>query len=117
MIHEMRWQVEREIMNQYYPSFATLDANGTLGFYGYVSGTRTGRLYLVTVMIPAARYPETEPAVYIDPRVGTCWQPDNMNRDVRGKLSYVRDKPWNPRVGTFASCVALAIRYLKESDQ
>lgn len=117
MTHKARWCVERALMNRYFPSFAAINNGGTLGFYGYVSGLRTGRLYLVTVMVPAVRYPETEPALYIDPRIGNCWLIDNVNHDARGKLSVERDTPWNPRVGTFASCVLYAIQYLKEFDQ
>ena len=117
MMHEARWQIEREVMNQHFPSFAAVNTNRTLGFYGYLRGPRTGRLYLVSVLSPAARYPELEPPVYIEPRVGPHWNPDGVNHDPRGRLDYVRDKPWNPRINTFANCVLCAIAYLKEYDQ
>ena len=117
MMHETRWQVEREIMKQHFPGFATVNQSGSLGFYGSVRGPSTGRWYLIVAKIPAARYPQTEPAVYIEPRVGAGWEADTVNLDPRGKLSICRDTPWNPCRNTFASCVLCAVQYVKEYDK
>src|SRR5579872_4073706 len=104
MMHEARWNTEVKIMNQYFPDFeAVTDENGSVGFRGYVLGPRTGRLYTMTVKIPASRYPEKEPGMYINPRIGSHWRIDQVNQDPRGRrLDICRDKPWDPRINTFA---------------
>jgi hypothetical protein len=110
MMQEARWTAEVTIMHKCLPTFlAFRTVNGSVGFFGQVRGPRTGREYIITVKVPAKNYPEMQPAVYIQPRIAPgYWQPN-------GSLSFFR--PWVPQSSTFASCVLVAIQFLKDFDQ
>ena len=112
MMQIARWTAEVAIMNKYLPQFAAFKTkNGSVGFCGRVRGRRTGREYTILVKVPARRYPEMEPAVYIHPRIGLGhWNPD-------GSLSFERKTPWLPAGNTFANCVIVAIQFLEKFDQ
>lgn len=119
MMHEARWTAEVTIMNKYFPQFAAFKTeNGSVGFFGRVRGPRTGREYTILIKVPAQRYPEREPAVYINPRIGLGhWQIDEVNGDPNGRLSFSCIRPWMPTRNTFASCVLVAIQFLEDFDQ
>src|SRR5437667_11748028 len=119
MMQESRWTAEIAIMNKYFPQFAAFRTeNGGVGFFGRVRGPRTGREYGILAMVPAQRYPETEPAVYIEPRIMSgYWQMDGVNGDPNGRLSIDHQRPWSPTRHTFAKCVLDAIQFLEEFDQ
>ena len=118
MLHEARWTAEVAIMNEYFPQFTTCKTeNGSVGFCGSWRGPRTARKYTIIVGVPAQRYPEMEPAVYIQPRIGPHWQSDEVNHDPDGRLSFERKTPWLPARSTFANCVLVAIQFLEEFDQ
>jgi hypothetical protein len=80
-----------------------------------VCGPRTGREYTITVKTPARSYPEMEPAVYIQPRIGTHWQFNEVYLDPNGRLNF--ERPWVPIRSSFANCVLVAIQYLEEFDR
>ena len=117
MMQESRWTAEVAIMNKYFPQFAAFKTNnGSVGFNGLIRGPRTGREYTLIVKVPAQIYPEREPAVYIQPRVGLGhWQIDGVNHDPNGRLSF--SMPWVPQRSSFANCVLCAIQFLEEFDQ
>src|SRR5712692_3417059 len=117
MMQKARWTAEVAIMNRYFPTFVAFKTeNGGVGFCGSVRGRRTGREYTIIVKVPAQRYPEMEPAVYIQPRIAIgYWEMDGVNGDPNGKLSFIR--PWEPASSTFANCVLVAIQFLEKFDQ
>ena len=119
MMHETRWTAEVAIMHHHFPTFTAFKTkSGGVGFFGPVRGRRTGREYIVLVKVPAQRYPETEPAIYIQPRIGFGhWEFDKVNHDPNGRLSIARVTPWAPTRNTFANCVLVAIQFLEEFDQ
>ena len=106
-------------MNEYLPQFAAFKTeNGSVGFCGRVRGPRTGREYAILVKVPAERYPEAEPAVYIQPRIMSGhWSIDGVNGDPDGRLSICRARPWAPTRDTFANCVLCAIQFLEDFDR
>jgi hypothetical protein len=117
MMQIARWTAEVSIMHQRFPTFiAFRTVNGSVGFLGTVCGRRTGREYTITVKAPAQSYPEKEPAVYIQPRIGLeHWQFDEVNHESGGRLSF--ERPWVPTSNTFAHCVLVAIQFLEKYDQ
>lgn len=116
MMHIARWTAEVAIMNKCLPQFVAFrTVNGSVGFFGPWRVRRTGREYTITVKVPAQSYPETEPAVYIQPRIGPHWQSDEVNDDPDGRLSFAR--PWVPIRSTFANCVLVAIQFLEAFDR
>ena len=119
MMQIARWTAEVAIMQQRFPSFVAFKTEkGSVGFFGRVHGPRTGREYTITVKVPAERYPETEPAVYIQPRIMSgYWSMDGVNGDPNGRLSICRARPWAPARNTFADCVLEAIRFLEAFDR
>jgi hypothetical protein len=119
MMQEARWVAEVAIMNRRFPMFAAFKTeNGSVGFFGPIRGRRTGRGYTVIVKVPAQRYPEREPAVYIQPRIMSgYWQMDGVNGDPNGRLSICHIRPWASARNTFANCVLVAIQFLEEFDQ
>ena len=96
MMQIARWTAEVAIMNRRFPMFAAFkNENGSVGFCGSVRGPRTGREYTITVKVPAQRYPEREPAVYIQPRIVLGhWQFDEVNHDPNGRLNF--ERRWVP---------------------
>ena len=112
MMQESRWTAEVAIMNKYFPQFAAFKTNnGSVGFFGQVCGPRTGREYTIIVKVSAQRFPEMEPALYIQPRIAPrYWQPN-------GSLSICHARPWAPSRNTFANCVLDAIQFLEDFDQ
>ncbi len=118
MMKDARWTAEVAIMDRYFPQFAAFKTDGgSVGFCGIVRGPRTGREYTITVKVPARRYPEMEPAAYIQPRIAVGhWQFDEVNRDPSGsRLDFAR--PWAPARDTFANCVLVAIQFLEAFDR
>jgi len=116
MLDPRRWWVECEIMRRRFPWFSPFETQtGNVGFFGHLRGPLSGRLYEVVLKVPARAYPETEPPIYIDPRLGSNWRQDTVNHDPRGKLCYDRKgHVWHPAQSTFANCVGLALTYLKD---
>src|SRR5207249_8450224 len=115
-MQEARWTAEVAIMNRYFPQFVALKTQSGVWFCGRVRGRRTGREYTILVKVPAQRYPEMEPAVYIQPRVGLGhWQIDEVNHEPNRRLSLSRS--WVPARSSFANCVLVAIQFLEEFDK
>ncbi len=113
MMQEARWTAEVALMHERFPKFTAFKTdNGSVGFFGLVRGRRTGREYTVLVKVPAQNYPETEPAVYIQPRIGGSgyWNPN-------GSLSICHVRPWRPQTNTFVSSVLVAIQFLEDFDR
>ena len=112
MMQIARWTAEVAIMHKCFPTFVAFrTVNGSVGFIGQVRGPRTGREYTITVKVPAQSYPEKEPAVYIQPRIGLGhWQ-----FDPNGRLNF--ERPWVPARYSFANCVLIAIQFLEKFDQ
>ena len=119
MMQESRWTAEIAIMNKYFPQFAAFRTeNGGVGFFGRVRGPRTGREYGILAMVPAQRYPETEPAVYIQPAHHERVLADGRSEPrSNGRLSVLHLRPWVPQRSTFANCVLVAIEFLEGFDQ
>jgi hypothetical protein len=117
MMQEARWTAEVAIMHQRFPTFVAFKTeNSSVGFCGQVRGRRSGREYTITVKVPAQSYPEMEPAVYIQPRIGLGhWQNEGVNPDPNGRLSF--ERPWVPIRSSFAICVLVAIQFLEDFDQ
>src|SRR6266849_7810023 len=119
MIQLARWKAEVEIMHLRFPTFTGFQAmDGSVGFYGSWRGPRTARKYTIIVRVPAQRYPEMEPAVYIQPRIATKhWQIDEVNYDPNGRVNLFHHlRPWIPTRSSFANCVLCAIQFLEEFD-
>jgi hypothetical protein len=126
MLDDPRWQMENQIMNRFFPwliPFVT--ARGTVGFFGYLRGPRSRRLFQVVTKIPARRYPEEEPPLYIEPKLTTAWfRPDDVNHRPEWRLCYHRledgqrvETHWQPAKNTFANVIGFAVQYLGEFDQ
>ena len=116
MLDERRWAIEREIMRRRFPWIQPFEMeNGCVGFFGVLRGPKTGQRYEILIKIPANLYPETEPPIYLEPRIGGNWRADNVNRNPNGKLCYDRpgSEVWHPARGTFANCVLVAADYLR----
>ena len=112
MMQEARWTAEVALMHEHFPEFTAFKTDsGSVGFFGLVRGRRTGREYTVLVKVPAQNYPETEPAVYIQPRIAPgYWNPN-------GSLSVCHVRPWRPQTNTFVSSVLVAIQFLEDFDR
>jgi ubiquitin-protein ligase len=118
MLDSRRWWVECEIMKQRFPWFSPFETEGgNIGFFGHLRGPSSGRLYEVVLKVPARVYPQTEPPIYISPRLGSNWREDTVNHDRNGKLCYDRSGHiWNPATSTFANCILVAADYLKSQN-
>jgi hypothetical protein len=99
-------------MHDCFQSFVPFAEPGVeAGFYGYLRGPRTGRIYQVVVRTALDKYPHEEPGVYIEPR------PENHHWLPDGRLCYRRDgKQWNPATDTFAEALGIAVKYIAEFD-
>lgn len=121
MLSQARWTVEIDVMQKYFPSFTPfMSESGWIGFFGYLEGPRSGRLYQVVVKARADEYPQTEPATYMDPRPESHhWVAQNSYESHKGgKLCYKREKGvWMPARSTFANCLLIAIKYVAEFDR
>jgi hypothetical protein len=126
MLSDARWQVENKIMSEFFPwlkPFVT--ASGNVGFFGYLRGPRSRRLFQVLTKIPVRRFPEEEPPLYIAPKLTTEWfRPDDVNHRPEGRLCYNRLKEgrrvetrWQPAKNTFANVIGFAVQYLEEFDE
>ncbi len=83
------------------------------GFQGYLRGPRTGRLYQVVLESSEYIYPQCEPSIYINPQIGSKWRVSRFGRS-EPELCVIKD--WSPALGTFASTLRAAIKYLNEFD-
>lgn len=76
-------------------------------------------MYQVVLKAIADEYPQSEPATYMDPRPEShhwiAFTP--YERQHGGKLCYQRKQGvWMPARRTFANCLLIAIKYIKEFD-
>ena len=119
MSTQARLDEEQSIMQRYFPTFSFfVTRSGSIGFLGHLRGTQSGRVYQVIIKAKTDSYPEVEPAVYMYPHAeGHHWLAfDEEERRNGGKLCYMRSEGvWTPR-NTFANCLLMAIKYLKEFD-
>ncbi len=126
MLTEARLQKEIDVVNEHFPWFTPfLTRSGSVGFFGYLRGPRSERLFKVLTKIPARLYPEAEPPVYIDPKLTIrWWRPDDVNHYPGWRLCYHRQKdgslreiPWQPAKNTFANVLGFAVQYIAEFDR
>jgi len=126
MLDESRWQIEIEIMREYFPWITPFETpSGYVGFFGYLRAPRSRRLVEVLTKIPARLYPEIEPPIYIEPKLTTLWwRADDVNGRPEGRLCYHRrengrwvDTLWQPAKNTFANVIGFAVQYLEEFDR
>jgi hypothetical protein len=106
---EARWDIEQEIMHENFPHLYPFLNEGKVGFQGYL--TVKHRTYELVVEGSASHYPQEEPRVYLHPH------PEEHHWIRNGSLPYLcyarQDGAWSPAHSTFASCVAVAIKYLE----
>src|SRR5258708_33959412 len=110
MLDSQRWWVEREIMRRRFPWISPFETtNGYIGFFGHLRGPKSGRLYEVLLKIPARLYPETEPPLYLDPRLGNNGRQDAANPDPPGRLFSARpgQSKGTPRRRTVATAIRM----------
>jgi ubiquitin-protein ligase len=93
-----------------FPQFVPLVTESTIGFRGALRGSRSGRIYTVTIQAPIHSYPAEEPVIYITPR------PENHHWLSNGQLCADRHQRWQPGKDTFATCVLVAIKYIDRFD-
>lgn len=112
MLTRPRWEAEVRLMRNVFPEFEPFaEPEQWAGFQGWLRGKRTGRLYTLTIRASIGKYPNEEPAVYMDPRP----EPHHWIQD--GRLCYRRDgRGWNPAQDTFAQAVVIAAKYVDEFD-
>ena len=106
MLTNNRWRIELQVMQENYRKVFSPYRNGDqIGFTGQV--LFKGVLYQINAQGSVSQYPQAEPGVYMNPHPETHhWINDN-------RLCYIRDSAWNPAASTFASCVAVAIKYIR----
>ncbi len=96
-------------MQENFPMMVPYRVGDQIGFRGRI--LYLGRTFCVTVQGFVSKYPQEEPRVYMQPRL-------EEHHWIRGTdpphLCYRRDFVWKPAQSTFASCVAVAIKYLKD---
>src|SRR5437870_10425599 len=109
MLTPNRWHMELLIMQENFPQMVPCREGDQIGFQGRI--LFMGRRYLVAVVGSVSGYPQVEPRVFIEPRMEEHhW----IRTTDPPYLCYARDTVWTPARSTFASCVAVAIRYLKK---
>ncbi len=109
MLKTSRLNIEYAIMQETWPSFEFWRQGDEFGFQGRVRVN--GKIYEMVITGLASRYPFEEPKVYLDPHPeGHHWIRDGG----APYLCYQRNNAWQPSRSTFASCAAVAIKYLKE---
>lgn len=112
MFTQPRFEAECEVIARHFPSFEPFVVPGVeAGFWGYLTGPRSGTTYEVTSRARIRDYPQCEPRVYMCPHAEAHhWYPDN-------RLCYRREeRKWNPAEDTFAQTIAMAIKYIAEFD-
>jgi hypothetical protein len=121
MLNQARWSFEKEMMRKYFPSFTPFTTeSGWVGFFGCLKGPRSRRRYQVVLKAMADNYPQTEPAIYMEPRPERHhWiSATAYEREHGGKLCYQRERGvWMPAQLTFANCLLIAIKYVAEFDR
>jgi len=107
-----RWEAEVRVMNDIFPEFEPFAEPGVwAGFRGWLEGKRTGRVYEVVIRAAIGKYPNEEPAVYMNPR------PESHHWIQDGRLCYQREgHVWDPARDTFAQAVIIAAKYVDEFD-
>jgi len=108
-VTKARANVEYQVMMENFPYLQPFESGGKVGFQGYLRVK--GRTYAIVVEAFASKYPFEEPRVFLDPH------PENhhwiRHFGEQSYLCYQRDNAWSPARSTFASCVAVAIRYVE----
>jgi ubiquitin-protein ligase len=110
MLTDVRWQKERELMQDVFPQFQPFVEQATFGFEGYLKGPRTGRFYEVVLEADQTTYPQCPPNVRMKPIVGEHWI------ESRGRRALCVTRNWQPARSTFANTLLAVIRYLDEHD-
>ena len=112
MLTRPRWEAEVRLMNNVFPAFEPFaEPARWAGFRGWLRGKRTGRVYEVVIKTSIAKYPNQEPAVYMNPH------PERHHWIGDGRLCYLRrGHVWNPAEDTFAQAVIIAAKYVDEFD-
>jgi hypothetical protein len=113
MLIEARWRKEKELMRTIFPHFRPFVEVPMFGFQGHLRGSRTGRFYEVVLESHEDLYPQLDPSMYLNPRIGTHWRVSRYGRS-EPELCVIKD--WNPALSTFASALRAAIKYLDEHD-
>ena len=113
MLIEARWRKEKELMRRVFGRFRPFAEAPIFGFQGHLRGPRSGRLYEVVLESNEELYPQYDPSIYINPRIGANWRVSRYRRS-EPELCVIKD--WNPALSTFASALRAAIKYLNEQD-
>jgi len=96
-------------MKESFPNVRPFRNGDRIGFHGTL--LVRGRLFRVQAIGTVHGYPSIEPRVYISPH------PEEHHWYRTGGepyLCYQRNRVWQPGRSTFASCIAVAVRYLQE---
>ena len=110
MMSPNRWLVEQEIIRESFPQLQPFRCGEKIGFQGWLR-LDTTRSYQMVVEASLSGYPQEQPRVYMSPH------PEEHHWIRSGGQPYLcfeRTSVWSPARSTFASCVAIAVRYLKE---
>jgi len=112
MLKQNRWLIEQAAMKE--SGFGHLKPfrNGDkIGFQGWLRMDGIPD-YQMVVEGSLSRYPQDEPRVYLHPHPEEHhW----IRSEGKPYLCYAReDRMWSPARSTFASCVAVAVKYLDE---
>ena len=114
MLSENRWYQEVGGMDENFPQLEPFKNGDKIGFQGLIrlAGQRPYQLVVEGSML---RYPQEEPLVYLYPRPEDHhWIPTNIPLEQRHLCYHREENQWQPARSTFASCVAVAIKYLQE---
>jgi hypothetical protein len=107
---QARWNIEYQIMQETWRTFEPWKNGNKFGFQGRMRIKR--RTYEIVVEGKTETYPSEEPKVFISPKP----EEHHWHRPYEGEpfLCYQREgRIWQPARSTFASCVAVAVKYLE----
>ncbi len=110
MLTEPRWEKEQELMRSVFPDFVPFNKPGGFGFEGHLKGRTSGRFYHITLKADPRSYPQCPPAVFMEPRLGSCWIGG------AGHRTLCMERDWRPARSTFANTLLAVIRYVDEFD-
>ena len=114
---EKRLRAEIDYVKRNFPRFTQfVTSSGFVGFAGKLEGRQ--RTYEVVIKADASTYPASEPLTFMEPKPEQeHWIPQNNTPMKKRHLCYQRkEKPWNPATSTFANCILIAARYIRDFD-
>jgi hypothetical protein len=114
---ETRLRAEIDAVKRSFPTFTQfITPSGFVGFAGRLPGR--SRAYDVVIKADASTYPALEPLTFMEPKPEQeHWIPQDTTPMEKRHLCYKREeKPWNPATSTFANCILIAMRYIRDFD-